>query len=91
MLLALDFNIQRFILLELPREFARLTAHHQLYSIFVGVRSMPRPGDLLDKVILWYIDSRRSESKPQDKSLRLDLLPAMVQVQIHEAFHHKLL
>ena len=52
---------------------------------------MPCPSDLLDKVILWYIDSRRSESKSQHESLSLDLLPAMVQVQIHEAFHHKLL
>jgi hypothetical protein len=52
---------------------------------------MARPRHLLDEVVLRHIDGRASEPEADDEPFGLDLLTAVVEVQVDETFYYELL
>lgn len=86
----LDLDVQTIVLLKLTDDFFVAFTHHQLYFVFVCIRSVAIPGDILDEVILRDVDRGTSQAQPDDEALGWDLLLTMIEVQVHEALDYKL-
>ena len=90
MFLPLDLDIQTVVFLKLLHYPLRIIFHHQLYLVLVSVTRVAHPRHLLHQIVLRHIDSSTVKTQPDDEPFGLDLLSAVVEVQINETLHYKL-
>ena len=91
MFLPLDLNIQTVIFLKFLHYPLRIRFHHQFYLILVSITRTTHPRHLFNQIILRHIDRSTVKTQPDDEPFGFDLLSAVVEVQINETFHYKLL
>lgn len=89
--LAVDFDVDGVVLVELFYYFRVPRLESDLDDVLVEVGGGTGPHNFLDDVVVRHVDGRALQAQRDDEALGLDLLAAVVHEEIHEAFHHELL